>query len=78
MKGLTVIHNIPPAHAAILDCQLCGQTGYGVVGASICLDCLGAASACHHCDSTVTTTIFSDGILQLDVSHAGDCPRRAA
>ena len=73
-----VIHNIPPAHAALLDCQLCGQAGFGVAGTSICLDCLGHASACTVCDSTVTITVFGDGVLQLDVSHAASCPRRVA
>jgi hypothetical protein len=33
---------------------------------------------CHDCDSTVTTTIYSDGVLQLGVTHADNYPRRAA
>jgi hypothetical protein len=73
-----MIHNVPPSYAALLQCQLCGDTGFGVAGTSVCLDCIGYASQCTVCDSEVTVTVYGDGVLQLDVSHAASCPRRAA
>ena len=66
-------HNIPPAYAALLECALCGDTGLGVAGTSVCLDCLGRASACTRCHSTVAVTVYGDGELTLDVEHADGC-----
>ena len=66
-------YDIPDAYATILECLLCGQTGLGVVGSGCCLSCIGAASRCRHCDSDVKITVFGDGVVQLDVLHAGGC-----